>query len=175
MIKIKWNLVFLIILILVILSWVLFSWKNPNEYFSAPVHSIITIMLGLIVSYYLVQKKTDTRKKYELTEKLLEQAKGKIVDLITLLHNSDINFPRIMGLKRAIKNKLYNCRSTISKKSFAGELNECINEVKKLNDAIEDMMLAGVVKRNIDQKQSVIRILENIEYRCDRAIIKLWI
>jgi|GEM_PF-5259322 len=174
--KIHWNIIVLILLLGVCVVWICYSRTNPKEYLSAPVHSIITIAFGLLVSYYLVQKKTDRRKKYELAEKLIEQTKCKVADLLTLLYNEEISVGPVFVLKRAVTNKLDNCDNIDLNKSTKAKLKDCIEAAKELNDIIEDMHVAGgeLTNKINNKKQDIIRIMGNIEYRCDKVLVDLW-
>ena len=171
--KILHILVFLMLLSLVIF-WICFSNANPRNYFSAPLHSIITIALGLFVSYYLVQKNTDKRKRCELAEKLFEQLKLKTTEMLTILHSEKVDIRRILGLKRAMVNKLNNCSQI--KLCSSEHIAKCRDELVNLDRAIENgvINLAEGEGSTINNKQDIIKILEDIEYHCDKIIIELW-
>jgi len=169
----NWNILFLITPLVICFVWIFFSYNYPRNYFAAPIHSIVTIALGLTVSYYLVQKKTDTHKRYELAEKLLEQTKGKILELSTLLNDEKITSGRILGVKRAISNKLDNCKNISCKKSFDEKLESCIKEVKDLDNTLYDVHPAGD-RLDHNDINSILRVLRNLEYHCDRALVDLW-
>lgn len=174
--KINFAFITLIVLLIACCSWIYISLKNPCSYFSAPIYSIITIALGIFVSYYLVQKKTDKRKQTELAEKLIEQAKGKILSLSTLLHSNDISTSIVLGLKRAINNKLHNCKETHQKENTNIKIDECLKDVQALDAALEEIFSLedDLIKNLSNNKRKLCKILEDIEYHCDQVLISLW-
>jgi len=166
------NILLLVVLLLVCSVWVCYSWTSPKSYFAAPLHSILTIAFGLFVSYYLVQKNTDKRRRCELAEKLLEQTKGKATEFLALLHNEDVNIGRVLGLKRAMINKLKNCQEI----KLKTDLDLCIKEIEKLDRELENLAAEQTKweENIINQKPILIKTLQDIEYHCDNAIVCLW-
>ena len=166
---------FAIILSLGFICWIIISCEMPESYISAPIHSIITIVLALFVSYYLVQKNTDKRKRYELAERLIEQAKNKVTDVLSLLHNNELTKKNYLLPKRAISNKLDICERITVKENYKVKLNQCKEKIKNFETFIED----GTTKNDLDKyirdnKQEAIKIFEDIEHYCDEIIVGLW-
>jgi len=170
------NLLIIIPFAAIVVFWTCYSNANPKSYFSAPLYSIVTISLGIFVSYYLVQKNTDTRKRSDIAEKLLEQTKGKSAELLGLLHNDNVNEERAFVLKRAINNKIENCCNLKLKQSCKEKLLMCKEEVRKLDRAFDNMKtnMANSQDNSSACKQEIIKSLEDIEYHCDKIIIDLW-
>ena len=166
----------LIVTSIIILIWIIYSCCKADGYFSAPFHSILTISIGLFVSCYLVQRNTDTRKQYDLIEKILEQTKGKITELLLLLNKNELDMEKLLMLKRAIKNKLVKLKNVNTCESFKANIDECVEEIEDLDRLMEDGMAnKGQRVDFINEKRNeIIRISENIENQCDEIIVSLW-
>ena len=162
--------------VFIIAFWVYYSYTHPNSYFAAPIHFIATITIGVFVSYYLVQANTDKRKRYDLAEKLLEQAKNKTAELLSLLHNANAVDRRALGLKRAINNKIASYKDLKIKNDSLDKLSACEQAIRDLDAAIEDWMTSNTTDENSinDFRNKTIAIIENIENHCDKMIVEVW-
>lgn len=97
----KWIHSYWIVILFSILCLIfgIYNFSHNKDFLKAPLTTIITILVAVIVSFYLVQRKTDSRRKSEKIDKLLYKVQEMINDpvLITfspntlLLHRSVIN------------------------------------------------------------------------------------
>jgi len=166
----------LVVICIVIFAWIALSYAYPNAYFSAPLHSILTIVIGLFVSYYLVQRNTDARRKRDLAEKILSQIETKIEDFLVLLLKNDLNREQLFLLKRAVSNKLDKCKKINTYADFEKDIESCTGYVSELDRLLEDCITNYESFDDfIGAKRSEInRIFESIENSCDGMIVSLW-
>lgn len=78
-----------------------YNFKNNVDFLKAPLSTIMSILIAVIVSYLFVQKKTDDRRKREKIDKLLY----KIQDLISVSDFTDVKEGDLI-LHRSIANKI---------------------------------------------------------------------
>lgn len=87
------------VLVCIILG--IYNYKNNADFLKAPLSTIISILIAVVVSYLFVQKKTDDRRKREKIDKLLY----KIQDLISASDFIDVKEGDLI-VHRSIANKI---------------------------------------------------------------------
>lgn len=58
----------------------IYNWRTNVNFFTAPLTTIVSIVVAVVISYFFVQRKTDDRRKREKVDKLLYKIQEMILD-----------------------------------------------------------------------------------------------
>lgn len=74
------NYIILAVIISLLIAFAIYNINNNDAFFTASLVNIITIAIAVFVSFYLVQKRTDERKRKDILLSLLTKLQSVIED-----------------------------------------------------------------------------------------------
>lgn len=146
--------------------------SNYKSFLTFPIKDFLTILMALIVSYYLSHKKNDFRKLKEETDDIIE----KIQKITILLRDYDLidekNKLKILAMVKNITTKFDILNKAAYKTGITDEIKYCIDELKQYS---------SLIATNPENEQALLHIqaksyehLSNIDNKLDEVQIKLY-
>lgn len=101
---IKYGLIITLIIAFIIL--IVYNFKNNTNFFEASITDIITLIIAILLSYFFTEKNSNTRKKKEVIEIIIEKLQLKLESNVmrNIKNEEDIKIVNIN--KRSIDNNL---------------------------------------------------------------------
>lgn len=146
--------------------------RKNEEFWDASITSCLTLLVALVVSYYLVQKSLDERRQKESYLKLLERVQQLVSDkaLVEIITDTDIDV--VLMKKRELNNCVYIL------KEYAGKfsLKEDIQFIDERTQEYAEFL--GNHQDDIDyltrSSKELVRPLLLIQSRVSKIMIKLF-
>ena len=147
-----------------------FNFTSDN-FFVMSLYQIISLILVVLVSYYLTQKKLDSRKKREVLNELVERITKSSIKMNREAIQSENAKLFVMEI-RNIQNKI----SLINKVSSEYNIN---NEIEYINREIEN--INNMVSNHIGDIDTLLKIfvdieknINNIQNKCEEIQFKIY-
>ncbi len=145
---------------------------NQKSFFTFPIKDLITVLMAIIVSYYLSHKKNDKRKLKEEADDVVE----KIQKITIILRDCDIMDaemqPKILVLIKNIKSKFMILDAVADKVGIAEEIAYCLDKLEKY----EKLLASEPTNRQglLALQAKAYDYLSDIDNHLDEVQIKLY-
>ena len=154
------------VFIIVLIALGIYNCKNNDKFFDASFTTLVTIAIAVIVSYFLVQKKTDKRRKNEKIDDLLYKIQCYVNEDNFVLTGEDISRKNLI-LHRTISNKIRCLKSLGLDKNSKKELEYIEKNFKDFRRVYGDNYSS---REKMEEKYSE---LKNYVVRIDDACDKI--
>jgi len=157
----------------------MYNIKNNDYFFQASLYNITLLIISVGVAYYLVQKRTDERRKKDSLEKLIERMITNIQDNLYNETFLDIrNRISILSNLRKIGNKIHilelACKDYIEVEK---EVKYIIEKFMEIRNIYEDIMChegeKAIALAN-DKESDLKKHSNDIASKCDYILYKIY-
>lgn len=157
--------IFLVFFVCICIGLGIHNFNTNSEFLKTPLSTIVTILIAVIVSYFLVQKKTDDRRKNEKIDKLLYKIQDIILeeDFLVAEKGSLIK-------QRSIVNKIQYLQENIDNK-FENDVCRIREQFDILREFYsEHYQDEEYMKKSQNELMNYIRLVDDA---CDKIHMKL--
>lgn len=161
-----------IVIILLFVVLLIYGYKVKGWcYFFIPFYSLIQIMIAIVVTYYLAQRKTDQRKLKDVLSNLIEKLSKDINDDRMYIIKNDDDLKNIRIRQRSIFNKLYAIKE-FNEFNIKNDIEYCIKEFNEYWDFISEHMdnLEYLINNSVTLNMHI----SNIDSKLDQIQISLY-
>lgn len=148
-----------------------YNWNNNKDFFKMSLSTLMTIVTAIIISFYLVQKKKDERRKIDNIDKILTKVQLFINDtkLIDASTQSALNNALLM--QKSLANKLEYIKKNCPKEIEFDLLYIC-NEFQHLRELYGGHFKdEEYIKKSADDFK---KFIINIDDKCDAIHMNLY-
>lgn len=161
----KWLPKGLVIVLFLCIIFGIYNFCTNPQFLTASLTSIVTIAIALIVSYFLVQRKTDDRRKREKIDRLLYKIQDTILDKDFL----EINTTDLIT-HRSVANKIEYLEDNVT-----GDIKKKISRIKELFEEYREFYSNHYTDKEYMEKslKELTNYVARIDDLCDEVHLML--
>ncbi|MBQ8299698.1 MAG: hypothetical protein IJX99_07620 [Clostridia bacterium] len=149
------------------------NFKTNTDFFKMDFSSGITVLIGIIISYFLVNRDNNEKNLKDTTEKIIDKIQGMIRNPMMYKFNEDVDVRDIHMTKRAIDNKLNLLKKVSKKLDFENEIEYIISQFDEYVTLVDDHIndIEYLKRSELDLKRRILLI----DDKFDEIKLKLYL
>lgn len=172
--KKNWKKIIFVIMVLVVIFvvfWNIFILKN-DKFMESSITSCLTILVALIVSYFLSKKNQDEKNQKDTYLKLMEKMQSLVNEEYMCKINAECDVQRVIMKKRDLNNTIGLLKKYAAQFNLSEEISFIDDKVQEYASLIGNHVgeIEHLKKCELDLK----RPLELIDNKLSEAMLKLY-
>lgn len=160
--KKTYRILFCVVSAIIIIPLFFYNYHNNNEFWEASFSSILSITIGIILSFFIVQRQTDKRIQKEIFIKLLDS-------LLILIGEDKLSICQKMSSQEILlwKRNINNKVTLIGKYEKTFSISKHIKRLKEANEEcinVIDLFISKSKKANKEDLQRATSLINQIVF-----------
>jgi hypothetical protein len=157
--------------------WVIHNIKCNDDFLQTSLHNIILLLISIVITYFLAQRRMDDRRKKDGLAKITEKLISSIQDSMNANIADANDWVQYLNSTRFISNKIAALKTACSNSRVIDDVRYIEDRFKALRELEEDVRV-GYLQRDIEvpaeRKLDLQKIKNDIISKCDAVLCEMY-